>query len=45
MIDDKKPDSEHEADDKETKDAESGDQKKPGSDGAAPPADDDIIIK
>jgi hypothetical protein len=45
MSDDKKKDSEHEADDKETKEAESGDQKKQGSDGAARPADDDIIIK
>jgi hypothetical protein len=45
MSDDKKQDVEHEADDKETKDAESGDQKQPGSDGAARPADDDIIIK
>ena len=45
MSDDTKKDSEQKADDKEAKDAESGDQKNPASDGAARPADDDIIIK
>ena len=44
MSDDTKKDSEQKADDKEKKDAES-DQEKSGSDGAARPADDDIIIK
>ena len=44
MSDDKKQNSEHEADDRETKEAEDAD-KKEGSTGAAAPADDDIIIK
>jgi hypothetical protein len=45
MSNDKKQDAEHKADDKEKKEAESDDQKKQESDGAARPADDDIIIK
>ena len=45
MSDDTKKDSEKKADDKEKKDAKNGDQQKQGSDGAARPADDDIIIK
>ena len=42
---DEKPDTEHEADEPETKEAEGGDKKKQGSTDAAAPADDDIIIK
>jgi hypothetical protein len=42
---DEKPDTEHEADEQETKEGEGGDKKKQGSTDAAAPADDDIIIK
>ncbi|MDQ1728013.1 MAG: hypothetical protein QOD33_138 [Pyrinomonadaceae bacterium] len=45
MSDDKKQDSQHEEDDRENKETESGDKKTPDSTDAVAPADDDIIIK
>ena len=45
MSDDKRADSENEANEQETKEGEGGDKKKQGSTDAAAPADDDIIIK
>lgn len=45
MTDEKKADSEPEADEQETNKAEDATKKKQGSTDSAAPADDDIIIK